>query len=137
MYNPQLDTFLHVADAGSFNKAAEEAYITPTAVIKQINLLEAELDVKLFERTHRGLTLTKAGKSLYQDAKYIIQYCRDSVTRAKNTMQDDTNIIRIGTSATTPAQLLMQLWPKMHEHCPISNFRLFRLKIHRKMPGRF
>lgn len=54
MYNPQLDTFLRVEDTGSFNKAAEESYITPTAVIKQINLLEAELDVKLFERTHRG-----------------------------------------------------------------------------------
>ncbi len=62
MYNPQLETFLRVADAGSFNRAAEEAYITPTAVIKQINLLEESLDVKLFERTHRGLTLTKAGK---------------------------------------------------------------------------
>ena len=37
MYNPQLETFLRVAD-GSFNKAAEESYITPTAVIKQINL---------------------------------------------------------------------------------------------------
>ena len=59
MYNPQLDTFIRVADAGSFNKAAEELYITPTAIIKQINLLEASLDVKLFERTHRGLHLTK------------------------------------------------------------------------------
>ena len=46
MYNPQLDTFLRVADAGSFNKAAEESYITPTAVIKQINLLESSLGVK-------------------------------------------------------------------------------------------
>ena len=108
MYNPQLDTFLRVADAGSFNKAAEESYISPTAVIKQINLLESKLDVKLFERTHRGLTLTKAGKSLYQDTKYIIQYCRDSVTRAKNAMQEDTNTIRIGTTATTPAQLHRQ-----------------------------
>ena len=61
MYNPQLETFLRVADAGSFNKAAEAVFVTPTAVIKQINLLEAELDVQLFERTHRGLTLTKAG----------------------------------------------------------------------------
>ena len=73
MYNPQLDTFIKVADAGSFNKAAEDSFITPTAVIKQINLLERSLDVKLFERTHRGLKLTKAGQSLYQDAKYIIQ----------------------------------------------------------------
>lgn len=62
MYNPQLETFLRVADAGSFNKAAEESYITPTAVIKQINLLEESLGVKLFDRSHRGLQLTKAGR---------------------------------------------------------------------------
>ena len=124
MYNPQLDTFLHVADAGSFNKAAEEIYITPTAVIKQINLLEASLGVKLFERTHRGLILTKAGKSLYQDTKYVIQYCRDSVTRAKNAMQEDTKVIRIGSSPMTPAQLLMQLWPKIQTHCPDMKFQI-------------
>lgn len=124
MYNPQLETFLRVADAGSFNKAAEKSYITPTAVIKQINLLEAELGVKLFERTHRGLHLTKAGKSLYQDTKYIIQYCRDSVTRAKNAMQEDTNVIRIGSSPMTPAQLLMQLWPKIQASCPSIKFEI-------------
>ena len=124
MYNPQLETFLRVADAGSFNKAAEEAYITPTAIIKQINLLEDSLGIKLFERTHRGLILTKAGRSLYQDAKYVIQYCRDSVTRAKNAMQEDTNIIRIGSSPMTPAQLLMQWWPKFQEYCPDMKFQI-------------
>ena len=124
MYNPQLETFIRVADAGSFNKAAEESFITPTAVIKQINLLENSLDVKLFERTHRGLILTKAGKSLYQDTKYIIQYCRDSVIRAKNAMQEDTNIIRIGSSPMTPAQLLMQIWPKIQAHCPDIKFQI-------------
>lgn len=124
MYNPQLETFLRVADAGSFNKAAEEIFITPTAIIKQINLLEASLDVKLFERTHRGLILTKAGKSLYQDTKYIIQYCRESVVRAKNAMQEDTNVIRIGTSPMTPAQLLMQFWSKIQEQCPGMKFQV-------------
>lgn len=124
MYNPQLETFLRVADAGSFNKAAELSYITPTAVIKQINLLEEDLGVKLFKRTHRGLTLTKAGASLYQDAKYIIQYCKDSVTRAKNAMQEEENVIRIGTSPMTPAQILVELWPKIHELCPKIKFQL-------------
>ena len=84
MYNPQLETFLCVAECGSFNKAAEKLFISPPAVIKQINLLEENLDLQLFVRTHRGLQLTEAGKSLAQDAKYIIQYCKDSVTRAKN-----------------------------------------------------
>ena len=40
MYNPQLETFLCVAECGSFNKAAEKLFISPPAVIKQINLLE-------------------------------------------------------------------------------------------------
>ncbi len=124
MYNPQLETFLHVADAGSFNKAAAERYITPTAVIKQINLLEDSLGVKLFDRSHRGLTLTPAGRSLYQDAKYIIQYCRDSVTRAKNAMQEDSNVIRIGSSPMTPAQLLMGLWAKINERHPDIKFQI-------------
>ena len=38
MYNPQLDTFICVVDAGSFSKAAEKLYISAPAVIKQINL---------------------------------------------------------------------------------------------------
>ncbi len=124
MYNPQLETFLRGADAGSFSRAAEEAYITPTAVIKQINLLEESLGVKLFDRTYRGLTLTKAGRSLYQDAKYIIQYCLDSMVRAKNAMLEDTNVIRVGSSPMTPAQLLMQLWSKVNETCPDIKFQI-------------
>ena len=124
MYNPQLETFIKVADAGSFNKAAEQSFITPTAVIKQINLLETGLGVALFDRTHRGLTLTKAGKSLYRDSKYIIQYCHDSVVRAKNAMQEDEHIIRIGTSPMTPAQVLLALWPKIHEQYPNMKFQL-------------
>ena len=124
MYNPQLDTFLCVAEAGSFNKAAEKLYISPPAVIKQINLLEENLDLQLFVRTHRGLVLTKAGQSLYQDTKYIIQYCKDSVTRAKNAMQETENVIRIETSPMTPAQVLVDLWPKLQAYCPNIKFQL-------------
>ena len=68
MYNPQLDTFLCVVEAGSFSKAAEQLYISAPAVIKQINSLEASLGMKLFDRTHRGLVVTEAGQSIYNDA---------------------------------------------------------------------
>ena len=79
MYNPQLDTFLCVVEAGSFSKAAEQLYISAPAVIKQINSLEASLGMKLFD--------TEAGQSIYNDAKYIIGYCKESVQRAKEAMQ--------------------------------------------------
>ena len=68
MYNPQLDTFIRVAEAGSFSKAAQESFITPTAVIKQMNLLESRLGLTLFHRSHQGLSLTRAGRSLLADA---------------------------------------------------------------------
>lgn len=93
-------------------------------MIKQINLLEKALEVVLFERTHCGLVLTKAGESLYQDAKYIIRYCKDSVICAQNAMNEGENIIRIGSSPMTPAQLLMQMWPKIQEQCPDIKFEI-------------
>lgn len=124
LYNPQLDTFLRVAEAGSFNKAAEELFIFTTAVIKQINLLEQSLEVTLFRRTHRGLILTEAGKSMYGDAKHIIGYSREAVLRARNAMQKDDNVIRIGTSPMTPGQFLLELWPRIQEYCPHVKFQL-------------
>lgn len=48
MYNPQLDTFVCVVESGSFSKAADKLYISPPAVIKQINSLEASLGLQLF-----------------------------------------------------------------------------------------
>ena len=47
MYNSLLTAFVTVADCGSFTKAAEILYISPTAVMKQINSLENHLDLKL------------------------------------------------------------------------------------------
>lgn len=124
MHNRHLETFISVADSGSFAKAAEVLYISSTAVIKQINLLEQELGVTLFERTHRGIVLTKAGKSVYGDAKYLIQYSKDSITRAKNAMKSEEKIIRIGNSFMTPAQNIVELWPEIKKNCPKIKFQI-------------
>lgn len=124
MYNKHLETFIQVADLGSFSKAADVLYISSTAVIKQINLLEQELNLQLFERTHRGINLTRAGRSIYGDAKYIIQYSRDSITRANNAMQEEEKIIRIGSSLMTPAQFILELWPRIKKQCPGMKFQI-------------
>jgi DNA-binding transcriptional LysR family regulator len=124
MYNQQLETFIAVADAGSFSKAGEKLYITSTAVIKQINTLEDRLQVRLFVRTNRGVRLTKAGESFYRDAKHILQYTEDSVRRARQAMRDEEAVVRVGTSPMTPAQVLPDLWPALHEQYPGLRFEL-------------
>lgn len=124
MYNKHLETFIRVADLGSFSKAADALYISSTAVIKQINLLEQEIGLQLVERTHRGIRLTKAGRSIYGDAKYMIQYSKDSLVRAKNAMQSEEKVIRIGSSLMTPSQFILELWPKIKEYCPDIKFKI-------------
>ncbi len=124
MNKTNLETFIAIVEAGSFNKAADELFITSTAVIKQINLLENEVGVQLFERTHRGLKLTKSGESLYTDAKYIVSYSEEAVRRARNAGREKSAVIRIGISPMTPAQILTDLWSKIHEHCSDISFQL-------------
>ncbi len=119
-----LEAFICIAEVGSFNKAAESLFISSTAVIKQINMLENEVGVPLFLRTHRGLRLTAAGKSLYKDAKYMVEYSKEALRRAKKAGVSESSVIRIGTSPMTPAQLLTDLWPKIHEHCRDMSFQL-------------
>lgn len=129
MYSPQIDTFLRVVSAGSFNKAAEELFITVPAVIKQINLLEGRLGVKLFTRTHQGLAQTEGGRSFYKDAKFIVQYCQKSVVRAKKAMDQAENVIRIGTFPMTPGELLLDLWPNLAQQFPDVRFQLIPILL--------
>ena len=124
MYNPQLDTFICVVEAGSFNKAAEELYISAPAVIKQINSLENSLHLQLFKRTHRGLIVTEAGKSLYRDAKYLIHYAKESLIRAQEAMRCHEEIIRIGISPMTPPKIFVELWPKVQKIYPDMKVKL-------------
>ncbi len=124
MYNPQLDTFLKVADSGSFLKAAEQLYIPPPAVIQQINLLEARCGVTLFERTHRGVKLTPAGRIFYQDVKAVIRLCEDSLSRVKAAAGISNNTIRIGTSLLFKCRLLPKLCAEAGKRLPELSFEL-------------
>lgn len=124
MNDNQIKTFIQTAELGSFSKAAEKLYISPSAVIKQVNTLERDTDIVLFDRTPRGLVLTKAGESFYRDAKYMTQYMEEALLRAKRIREQDGSVIRIGTSLMTPSQFIVKLWPQIHEQYPDVNFQL-------------
>ncbi len=64
----QLEVFLKIVDAGGFQKAADELFMTQPTLSKQIQGLEKELGVTLFDRSKRSAQLTEAGKRLHQKA---------------------------------------------------------------------
>lgn len=112
MYNPQIETMIQVADAGSFSKAAKKMYITPVSVMNQVNALEKRIGIKLFKRTNHGVELTKAGQSIYQDAKRIITASENAIERARRIAGVEQFVIRIGTSILRPCKRLIELWAK-------------------------
>lgn len=118
MYNPLLDTFLAVADCGSFTKAADKLFITPTAVMKKMNVLEEHLNLKLIDRTPAGVNLTPAGKVIYRDAKFIMDYSKKSVAAANAATLDYDTTFCVGTSLLNPAKPFMDLWYKINQSFP-------------------
>lgn len=118
MYNPLLDTFIAVCDCGSFTKAAERLYISPTAVMKQMNSLEKHLELTLVERSSSGIHLTDAGAVIYRDAKFMIDYSEKSIGTARATLCAESTVFCIGTSLLNPAKPFMDLWYRVNKDFP-------------------
>lgn len=118
MYNKQLDTFIVAAECGSFTKAADWLFISAPAVIKQINALEQHLNIKLFHRSPRGITLTEAGQSIYKDAVKIIKLSNDAMSRAQAIIKNQPCVIRIGNSMMNPCRPLIELWKQIASKYP-------------------
>lgn len=122
MLNSNLKAFVRVAECGSFTKAAESLYLSPTAVMKQINALEKHLDLILLERSPAGVRLTAAGEVIYQDAKFLLDYSRRSIANARQKMETDSRTFCVGTSMLNPARPFMELWYQVSREFP--NYKL-------------
>ena len=122
MYNKYLETFIQVADCGSFSKAAENLFISSTAIMKQMNLMEQELGLTLLNRTNQGITLTESGKEIYKSSKHIIDYATDSISKARKLENKNFYTILVGTSQICPCKPLMDLWYKISDKYP--NFKI-------------
>lgn len=78
MDTANLAAFLAVADTGSFSRAAEELHLTQPAISKRIAALELQLDVRLFDRISRHISLTEAGRALKPRAEDILNALSDT-----------------------------------------------------------
>lgn len=72
-----LEYFIKVVDTNSFTKAAEESFISQSAISQQIKSLEDELGFSLMNRNKKGFTLTEAGRYIYTQGKNILNNIKD------------------------------------------------------------
>lgn len=127
MYNKQLDTFIKVAECGSFSAAASQMYISASAVIQQINSLESNLSVSLFERSRSGVKLTPEGEYLLQEGKTYIrkgEEIRQELLRIGSRNQT----ICIGTSMLQKVRLVYELWVLFSTKYPEYNISMINMQ---------
>ena len=92
----QLEYFVHVADAGSFSKAAQLLVVAQPALSRQIRSLEVELRQTLFLRNGRGVTLTPPGGRLLAHARGISSRCRAPGLTSTNRARRRSGVLRWG-----------------------------------------
>ena len=103
-----LTLFVNVADAGSFNKAAEQAGLSTPALSKRISKLEQDLGAQLIHRTTRRLSLTEAGESLYVHAKNIEGQVNDAIASVSAFSQGLTGTIKMSVPTISGELLLAE-----------------------------
>ncbi len=109
MYNHHIDTFIAVANNGSFNKAGEVFHLTAASMSKHIDDLESILGEKLFIRGPKGVTLTEQGKVFYAECQKLIRLSEEIIAHTKNIQQPGEETIVIGYSPLAPIDRFNQI----------------------------
>lgn len=120
--NDQLTTFIAVAENKSFNKTANQLFISAPAIIKQINALERNIHVTLFNRTHSGVSLTPAGESFYQDAKKLVEAYTKSINHAQDLAKEKRSV-KIGVGPLATGIGTNNLWLEISQKYPNITFQ--------------
>src|SRR5262247_2145001 len=103
---PALVSFECVARHLSFARAAEELDVTTTAISKTIKQVEAQLNVRLFNRTTRSVALTEAGTKLLGTLAPALAQIRDSVQQAGDFSERPHGLLRINAGYVAYAVLI-------------------------------
>lgn len=119
----QMKYFISVVECNSFTEAAEQCYISQSAISQQIRSLEKELGVELIHRENRRFTLTPAGEYFYEQSKGILNEVEDIRRETFRIGKDKEMELKIGYLRCYSGQELHQavaefsrLYPEVSIH---------------------
>ena len=113
----QLKYFVAVAEYKSFSKAAEQYFMTQTAVTQQIQRLEDNIGAQLIDRKTRPISLTPTGKVFLSEARAILARMEDAMRKTREASAGVTGTLRIGyTKGYEHSDLIVKLRNFHHDH---------------------
>jgi len=124
MADRRLQVFHTVAKVMSFTKAAETLHMTQPAVTFQVKQLEDFFNTRLFDRTHNKITLTEAGKVVYDYADQILEHYEKMNSEVRELTGEVTGSLVIGASTTIAEYMLPSLLGAFKKQFEDVNIRL-------------
>lgn len=115
----QLQYFKHVAEMGSFSKAAAFLSVAQPALSRQVRNLEKELDVDLLYRNGRGVTTTEAGRILLERANTILEQCKKTILEVTTVGGAVSGKVTLGLTPTVSQVLTRSLIAKLRDKYPL------------------
>jgi len=114
----QLRILRAIAAEGSFKRAADSLYVSQPAVSLQVQNLERQLDVPLFDRGGRRAQLTEAGHLLLSYGERILSLCQETCRAIEDLQNLQGGTLIIGASQTTGTYLLPRMIGLFRERYP-------------------
>ncbi|MFI8416720.1 LysR substrate-binding domain-containing protein [Serratia sp. NPDC078593] len=114
----QLTVFVAIARHGSFSRAGEAIGLTQSAVSHSIKELEAELGVRLLDRTTREVLLTDAGQRLVNRVERLLDELHAALLDARSYGVQRSGTVRVASSQTISAHLMPQCIAAGEQHYP-------------------
>ncbi|QXV61272.1 LysR family transcriptional regulator [Amycolatopsis sp. TNS106] len=96
----QLVSFVAVAEELHYGRAAERLSMTQPPLSRRIQLLERELGVELFDRTHRAVRMTPAGRVFLAEARKILRSAQEATLYARRAKKGEAGVVSLGFTAT-------------------------------------
>ncbi len=107
-----MHLFLRTVQLGSMSAAAKDMGISTASVSRSIRALEEQLGIQLLNRNSRGLVLTDAGESNYQELKRITEELRTLQERARDIQNQPEGLLRIHSNTSVAQQMIV---PRLKE----------------------
>lgn len=124
MADRRLQVFHTVARLLSFTKAAETLHMTQPAVTFQVRQLEEHFNTRLFDRTHNRISLTDAGKRVFEYSDRIFELYTEMESAVREMTGDVSGVLMIGASTTIAEYMLPALLGDFKKKYPDVNVQL-------------
>ncbi len=123
--------FLTVAASGSITLAAEELYLSQSAVSQSVRQLERQLDTRLFLRSPRGVTLTEDGRLLFEYVRSAMGLLETGEDKLRQTRTLQAGTLVIGASDTVVSQFLLPHLDAFRRRYPNIRLRIVSGRSHK------